>query len=406
MKNLVIELHELIPYAINAANSGEFGEVKNVTIGGVPRAVMSSQSIKYAVRNTMAENNLRTNYYVNEIVNKCFELDDSLSGNADFVKHVLGACGIALKGVDKKDKKSSGNNIPPEVDKILNGVGVKSSTTEVTSRSEIEDIAKVLVASYNEGCDEAQTKKKLEEMDRMVDLWTAAFGRMSTNAMFETVESAVQTSMSYSVDAFLHQNDYFSVIDSLQKKYDPQNAGAANLQDRSVSANLMYRYINVSIGTLIDNYRLMERITNDDIKNDEEVKKFASFVSELLVHFCYCHPVAKQHSMASMPTPAAVAIFTGKNIFTCTMDSAFNKVVQPSYNHSTIDEAVSRLIKWTENDMLVEQYDSSVVWVPDSVNPSSCVETRNSIRDAYNYAKTTVYEIVVDYIADIKKAGC
>ena len=28
MKNLVIEMHELIPYAMNAANSGEFGEVK------------------------------------------------------------------------------------------------------------------------------------------------------------------------------------------------------------------------------------------------------------------------------------------------------------------------------------------------------------------------------------------
>ena len=406
MKNLVIELHELIPYAINAANSGEFGEVKNVTIGGVPRAVMSSQSIKYAVRNTMAENNLRTNYYVNEIVNKCFELDNSLSGNADFVKHVLSACGITLKGVDKKDKKSSGNNIPPEVEKILNGVGVKSSTTEVTSRSEIEDIARVLVSAYNEGCDEAQTKKKLEEMDRMIDLWTAAFGRMSTNAMFETVESAVQTSMSYSVDAFLHQNDYFSVIDSLQKKYDPQNAGAANLQDRSVSANLMYRYINVSIGTLIDNYKLIQRITNDDVRNDEEVKKFAEFVSELLIHFCYCHPVAKQHSMASMPTPAAVAIFTGKNIFTCTMDAAFNKAVQSSYNRSTIDEAAERLIKWTENDMLIEQYDSSVVWVPDSVSPSDCVETRTSIRDAYNYVKTNIYEIVINYVADIKKAGC
>ena len=110
--------------------------------------------------------------------------------------------------------------------------------------------------------------------------------------------------------------------------------------------------------------------------------------------------------MASMPTPAAVAIFTGKNIFTCTMDAAFNKAVQSSYNRGTIDEAAERLIKWTENDMLVEQYDSSVVWVPDSVSPSSCVETRNSIRDAYNYVKTNIYEIVINYVADIKKAGC
>lgn len=406
MKNLVIEMHELIPYAMNAANSGEFGEVKNITIGGIPRAVMSSQAIKYAVRNTMAENNLRTNYYVNEIVNKCFDIDNSLSQSADFVKHVLGACGIALKGVDKKDKKTSKDTVPIEVENLLNGIGVKSSTTEVTSRAEIEDIAKVLVDSYNAGNDEQQTKKKLEDMDRMIDLWTAAFGRMSTNAMFKTVEGAVQTSMSYSVDAFLHQNDYFSVIDSLQKKYDPQNAGAANLQDKSVSANLMYRYINISVGSLIHNYRLLERITNDNIREDKEAQMFASFVSDLLIHFCYCHPVAKQHSMASMPTPAAVAIFTGKNIFTCTMDSAFNKVVQASHNKSTIEEAASRLIKWTDNDMIVDQYDSAIAWVPDTVEPSTSIETRTIIRDAYTYAKTSIYDIVMDYIIDVQKAGC
>ena len=71
MKNLIIELHTLMPYAINAANAGQFGEIKNVNIGGVSRVVMSSQSLKYAIRQAIAKNNLRTNYYLGEIAEKC-----------------------------------------------------------------------------------------------------------------------------------------------------------------------------------------------------------------------------------------------------------------------------------------------------------------------------------------------
>lgn len=405
MKNLVIELHELIPYAVNAANSGEFGEVKNATIGGVPRVVMSSQSIKYAVRTTMAKNNLRTNYYVNEIIDKCFEIDGALATDAKFVQHVLESCGVALKNSDKKTKKtrSDEENMPNEVAMLLEGVGVKSSTTEVTSRAEIGDIATVLVKAYNDGCDKIETQKRLNAMDRMVDLWTAAFGRMSTNSLFDKMEGAVQTSMSYSVDAFLHQSDYFSVIDSLQKKYDPQNAGAANLQDRSISANVMYRYMNISVETLARNYRILERIKNDDVYNDDAAKEFAEFVADLLIHFCYCHPIAKQHGMASMPTPSVVAIFAGKNIFPCTMDTAFNKVVQASYDSSVVEKAAQRVVSWTENDMIVDQYDSAVLWIPKTISDSSTVETRHAIKDVRAYVKNNVFNMVLEYVKNLKE---
>ena len=403
MKNLVIEMHELIPYAINAANSGEFGEVKNVTIGGIPRAVMSSQSIKYAIRQSIAQNNLRTNYYVNEIINKCFELDSSLANDTTFVKHVLESCGIALKGVDKKKKKTDASAESNEVTMILNGVGVKSSTTEVTSRAEIADIASVLVESYNDKCDAATTQKKLQNMDRFVDLWTAAFGRMSTNALFDNMDGAVQVAMSYSVDAFLHQSDFFSVIDSLQRKYDPNNAGAANMQDKSISANVMYRYMNISIETMARNYRLLERIGSDDVQNNAVAKEFAEFVADLIVHFCYGHPVAKQNSMASMPTPAAVALFTGKNIMPLTMDNAFNKAVQSSYTKSVAEAAIDRMVNWTENDMLLEQYDSAIMWVPADTTSSKSIETRNAINNVYKYAKNDIVNMVLDYIDELKK---
>lgn len=403
MKNLVIELHELIPYAINAANSGEFGEVKNATIGGVPRAVMSSQSIKYAMRSAMAQNNLRTNYYVNEIVNKCFELDESLTQDIKFVKHILESFGIALK-TDTKKKGANDNNEPDDVDKLMNGIGVKSSTTEVTSRAEIEDIAKVVIDAYHDGCDKIETQKRLREMDRFVDLWTSAFGRMSTNALFDTIEGAVQTSMSYSVDAFLHQTDYFTVVDSLQKKYEAGQSGAANMQDRSISANVMYRYMNISVETLARNYKLLERIQSEDVYNDKVAREFAEFVADLITHFCYCHPVAKQHGMASMPTPAAVAIFAGKNIFPCTMDTAFNKAVQAGHQYSVAEAAAKRMVKWTNENMLRDQYDDAVLWVPEVADCSDTVETRHVINNSYSYVKNDVVKMVLDYVAELKNA--
>jgi hypothetical protein len=365
---------------------------------------MSSQSIKYAIRAAMAKNNLRTNYYVNEIINKCFEIDDTLTTDANFVKHVLESCGIVLKNTDKKGKKgTTDDNASNEVTMLMNGVGVKSSTTEVTSRGEIADIATVLVDAYRDGCDKTATQKRLNEMDRIVDLWTAAFGRMSTNSLFETMDGAIQTSMSYSVDAFLHQSDYFSVIDSLQKKYDPQNSGAANLQDKSISANVMYRYMNVSMETLVRNYRLLERIKTDDVYKDPVAREFADFVSDLIIHFCYCHPIAKQHGMASMPTPAVVAIFTGKNIFPCTMDTAFNKVVQASYDNSVVENAAKRVVAWTENDMIVDQYDSAVLWVPKTVGDSETVETRHVLNNVYAYVKKNIVDMVLEYVKNLKE---
>lgn len=401
MKNLIIELHELVPYAVNAANSGEFGEVKHATIGGISRVIMSSQSLKYAIRTVMAQNNLRTNYYVNEIINRCFEIDSDLATDAKFVKQVLDSFNIALKTDEKKNKKdvATDNNI----EKLMNGVGLKSKTTEVTSRSEINDIAKVLIDAYRSGCDKVETQKRLNEMDRFVDLWTAAFGRMSTNSLFDNIEGAVQTSMSYSVDAFLHQTDYFSVVDSLKQKYEPYVSGAANNQDRSISSNTMYRYMSISVETLARNYRILERLGAGNVYEDSAAKEFANFVAELMIYFTYSHPIAKQHGMASMPTPSAIGIFVGKNIFTCTMDNAFNRVVQASHNSSVVEEAANRMIDWTENDMLVEQYDSAVMWVPAATKDSNTVETRHSMNNAYVYMKNDIVKMVLDYLYQLKE---
>ena len=396
MKNLIIELHTLMPYAINAANAGQFGEIKNVNIGGVSRVVMSSQSLKYAIRQAIAKNNLRTNYYLGEIAEKCFEIDPTLRTD-EFAEYIMESCDVKMKA----DKKKKGD---PDAlaQNALAQIATKSSTTEVTSYAEISDIAQTLVDAWHNKLPKDKTKEKLQSMERMVDLWTAAFGRMSTNALFSKIESAVATSMSYSVDENRHQSDYFSVVESLKMKYEPTNDGAANLQDTSISANLMYRYMNLSVETLARNYKLFDRMETSDVMTDPIAVEFANFIAELMVHFCYTHPVAKQHSMASMPTPAMVAVFTGKNIFPCTMDNAFNKVVQANYDKSVAEKAVDRVIQWANDDMLADQYDTAVIWTNHAVCITDSMDVRPSVNKARVYIKNDIVAQVLAYLAEWK----
>ena len=104
----------------------------------------------------------------------------------------------------------------------------------------------------------------------------------------------------------------------------------------------------------------------------------------------------------SMPTPAMVAVFTGKNIFPCTMDNAFNKVVQANYDKSVAEKAVDRVIQWANDDMLADQYDTAVMWTNHAVCTTDSMDVRPSVNKARVYIKNDIVAQVLAYLAEWK----
>lgn len=378
MKNLVIEMHSLIPYAVNAANRGEFGEIKNAVIGGVSRVVMSSQSIKYSIRRDMAPDHIRSTHVEDELKAQCVNLNPALESDKKF-------------------------------DKYLNDVGKIKDTVEVTSEEELTAIAQIIVQCYAKGVKEKNAQTEItqfhNENNVYMDLWTSAFGRMSTNSLLSTVESAVSFGMSYSVDAYRNQTDYLSVVDSLKEKYscDELNAnGAANLQNQPISSNVMYRYMNFSVGMMLQNFNMEQRLKalNTEEEKNALIDTVCDFVSNLLIEFCYQHPVAKQHAMASMPTPSMVAIFTGENIFPMTMDCAWSTVVQNTGN-GIVSSAHNRVRKWLRDEFIFDQYDTANVWLnteQESYDNEIDAEMHYQMNKVYPYIKKNVWQQVRNYI--------
>lgn len=400
MKNLIIEINSLHPYSVNSANRGQFGEVKSASIGAISRAIFSSQSIKFPIRTKMADGHMRTNYFINEIFDECRKIDSEKAETPDFLLYLLNVAAPSLKESSQKDKNESDKAYAERLlSRLMNGEGVKASTTEVSSQIELPLVAKTLMDSYISEDKKDVAQKKLSSLDRTIDMWTALFGRMSTNSLFTEIEGAMSVAFSYSVDRFMRQSDYFVTNDTLKAKYE-DGPGAANNQDSPISSNLMYRYMNVSLETMARNLNLYEKVKTDNVKEDDAINEVVDFLCEFFKMYLYSHPLAKQHSMAACPTPSMVAIFTGKNIQTCDMSTAFNKVITADYQHSVAENAATRVVEWTEDDMPVDQYDTCKLWVPKNIKDSDTVETSHKINTCRSYIDEDLREILFDYFEE------
>lgn len=89
-------------------------------------------------------------------------------------------------------------------------------------------------------------------------------------------------------------------------------------------------------------------------------------------------------------------------IFTCTMDNAFNKVVQANYDKSVAEKAVDRVIQWANDDMLADQYDTAVMWTNHAAYNTDAMDVRPSVNKARVYIKNDLVSQVLAYLAEWK----
>ena len=371
-----IEIHVLQNFPPANLNRDENGMPKSTVFGGRPRARISSQCQKRAVRKYYHEN------YDELDIDPSLFADRSRSFNRELTK-ILIDLGITSaqaeiaakftisvltekpkKDKDKKGKKTKKNDDTPDDDTEESNSdptgSSKSDTILFLGRTEVSSIAKIIKDNWSdlEGLLTVE-KSALDKLKKLIipviqppkdsksafgksgDV--ALFGRMMAVLPEGKVDASVQMAHAISVNTLQQEFDFFTAVDDLGTTDDQ---GADHLGETGYNSSTYYRYTNVDIEQLIKNLGSIESVQS-------VVKAFAqAFVQAI--------PSGHQNSFAAHTPPALVMVVVRKGQPISLVD-AFEEPVRPKDGKSLLDNAVVAIdTHWAE---LTKMYGNKTEYV-------------------------------------------
>lgn len=268
-----IEFHILQSFPVSCLNRDDLGSPKSAMIGGVPRARVSSQCWKRAVRMEMHELGVhtasRTRYILRTIADKCL-----------------------AHGATEEQAQKCGEWTAKSFTKTLKDGGV-SDTLFFISDSEAEAIAAAFAEkSFEEIKDkdlQKICKKALNPAHDGLDI--ALFGRMVANAADMNVEAAASFAHAISTHRVDPEIDFFTAVDDCKAE---DETGSGHMGSLEFNSATYYRYVSLDLGQLART-----------LKTDDIAPAVDAFVKALFLAV----PAARQASM-SAANPWNYAIVT------------------------------------------------------------------------------------------------
>lgn len=269
-------------------NRDDTGSPKTAVYGGVPRARVSSQAWKHAMRaefqKLLPKESLgvRTKLAAQLIAAKICELRPEAAEDANaLAAQVLTAAGFTMKESKRVGKEEG------------------SAVTEYLifiAQTEIDGLAQLALTWKDNGLAgskvNASMKKEVAEIfhgTQAVDI--ALFGRMLADAPNFNTDASAQVAHAISVDESVTDYDYFTAMDDCAAD---DNAGAAMLDTVAFNTSTLYRYATVNLDAL--NAQL-----GDAAASAAGVKAFVeAFVCSM--------PTGKQNTFANRTLPNAVYV--------------------------------------------------------------------------------------------------
>jgi CRISPR system Cascade subunit CasC len=239
----LIELHILQSFPVSCLNRDDVGAPKTATFGGVPRARLSSQCLKRAIRE-YAQDNLpdarfngqRTKLIVGPLTDALMK--HGVAGKAA-AEH---AANIADK-LAKLDPRSGKDGEQPTV-----------GTLTFLAPSEIDSIAKQVAELLKSNPKSKDYEKKLDQFCKQAGLLDGAdialFGRMAASLPSLTLEGAAMFSHALSTHKAENDLDFYSAVDDL--KPQGEDAGAGMIGTIEFTSAVYYRYAAVNLDLLSD----------------------------------------------------------------------------------------------------------------------------------------------------------
>jgi CRISPR system Cascade subunit CasC len=335
-----LEIHILQSFPPANLNRDENGMPKSTVFGGRPRARISSQCQKRAVRLFYQENSaLKPEHFAQRSRAWMPELKELLILQNIPETQAEIAAKLALEVLGAK----------------IEGDKIESKTILFLGRTEIEAVANILIKNWEAiapglaGDKPAlPTKdpnipkvieKSLADSNKPGDV--ALFGRMMAALPTVNVDASVQMAHAISVNTLQQEFDFFTAVDDLGASDDQ---GADHIGETGYNSSTYYRFAVVDTVQLEKNLGTKEQVA-------EVVQAFAeAFVKAI--------PTGHQNAFAAHSLPALVMVVV-RNGQPVSLVDAFEDPVRPIGNKSLLEKAVTNLdAHWA--DMIKMYGDKSV----------------------------------------------
>lgn len=338
----LVAVHVLQNYAPSNLNRDDTGTPKDAVFGGQPRARISSQSWKRAMR--------RSDIFRDE-----FQSDGLLSSRTRLFPRLLrdaleqmGAPAGAVTAIvarapefGRESKKDGGDT---DEDDTVGEAPTDASTAQLIflADDEVHTLAQKLLKLYDDKGAKAFSKLPIDELaralgvnaPRSVDI--AMFGRMTTSAAFEDVHAAVQVAHPISTHRVQQEFDYYSAVDDISGE-----SGAGFIGDTVFNSATYYKYLSVHWEGLVQNVA------------DTAIAERA--VRALIRAAVYAHPSGKQNSFAAHNLPDLVLVEVRTRNVPVSYANAFLKPVRAGGQRSLMDASAEELATYMEKAL--EKFD-------------------------------------------------
>lgn len=359
MANLYVDIHVLQIIPPSCVNRDDTGSPKTAFFGGVPRARVSSQCWKNAIRNMFRDIlpkediGIRTKHLI-ELISKEIRLNsDNITNEegdklADGVLKIIGEKGLTM---DEKNpilnktlffiSQAQVKSIAESLSKpdIKRGLELKllkkgdSSKEKKAAKKASEDKEK-----------EKEEKKLINEAENVISnalriapsIDIALFGRMVAEAPSLNTDACCQVAHSISTHKVNNEFDYFTAQDDCSPA---DNAGAGMIGTVEYNSSTLYRYATIAVHALKDN---LEENTVEAVK---------AFVDA----FIRAMPTGKINTFANRTLPSAVMV-TIREDQPINLVGAFEKPVK-SGDNGYVESSCKALVahaKATYRDWLPE----------------------------------------------------
>lgn len=279
-KNLYLDIHMIQMLPPSNVNRGQMGEPKTALIGGTTRARISSQSQKRPARLDFMrrgyEIGIRTRFPMEEIKRRLIALGITEDRAAELAKMAVTESKIASSKEDAK------------------------GTLVYLSEAQFDAMCKVMCDFEQDPAKEKEKVKKLKgdlaaAVEENPSIDQLLFGRMFADNASLNYDAAAQVMHGFSVNKVKYEFDYFSAVDDLSKKLDPEHSGAGHISSKLFTDPILYRYANVNLSDT------SELIKYDKENAAEDAVAFAeSFIMTL--------PTGASNSYASGTMPSYVLL--------------------------------------------------------------------------------------------------
>ena len=234
-----LQLHLLTVYGPSNLNRDDTGRPKSVVFGGVPRLRVSSQSLKRAWRESdvfasKLDGHLasRTQRLGKEV---CSRLLDGGMDESQAMEDARKIAGVFGKIRSEEDDE------PLLIEQLA-----FISPEERKSAFDLADRA-----LRGETIEEPKADDLLSSADTAADI--AMFGRMLAETPKFNREAAVQVAHAFTTHRAIAEDDYYTALDDLKSRDEPEDAGAGFLGVQEFGAGVFYLYICIDRDLLLSN---------------------------------------------------------------------------------------------------------------------------------------------------------